>query len=243
LDRIKSIVAASHSTIKQYSIYKTSSQSSKMAETAQDTESTHSSDDTQFTRVVWIGLHNALSNSIKVYDISSDVLDKPDVFTEAKSLSKSLSNTKPTYSFKQKGWWKPYKLYDGDYSDDTSTPIVVADWKASNHFWMTQKFSFPPGSSHSDHDVAMKIVKSKFRDEGFVHNSVEYVWKFDNIWTRSKMSLIKKIGQEKKVVARCVGPFPGISISGALAVNEEEIDFVVALLTCCGVMRKDRQRK
>ena len=60
---------------------------------------------------------------------------------------------------------------------------------------------------------------------------------------RAKLALVKKIGQEEKVVARFRGPFPAIRTSGALAVDEEEVDFIVALLTCCGMLRKDRQRR
>jgi hypothetical protein len=197
----------------------------------------------KFTRVVWVALHNALSITIKVYDITSEVLDKPDMFKEAKTISKSLGKRPLTYSLKQKGWWKDYELIDGDSSDAKSTLPVIANWKPSFYDMMDQKFSFPPESTHSDHDITLKRIKMTTRMETFIKDSIEYFWRFDKVLVRSKLSLIKRVGQEEKVVARFDGPFPTFRICGALAVDEEEVDFIVAMLTCCGMLRKDRQRR
>jgi hypothetical protein len=199
--------------------------------------------DIKFTRVVWIALHNALSINIKIYDITSEVLDKPDGFEDAKAISKSLADRPVTYLIKQKGWWKEYELFDGDLSDKKSTPPILASWKPSRHHMMDQKFSFPSESSHSDHEITLKRIKLMKRQETFVKDSVEYYWHFDTSMARSKLVLVRKTGQEEKIVARFKGPFPTIRTSGALAVDEEEVDLIVALLTCCGMLRKDRQRR
>jgi hypothetical protein len=107
----------------------------------------------------------------------------------------------------------------------------------------TQIFTFPEDSPHSSHPITMKRVKIWNRTETFTKDSVEYQWRFDGALRRSRFTLYKLVGGQEVVVAKYKGPLPVLKPRGALLIDEKEIDSVVALLSCCGMIRKDRQRK
>jgi hypothetical protein len=192
------------------------------------------------TTAVYIRPFNALSTEIRIIDIKEDVPLQGDVYKASKKLS--LRTRAPAYSLKQRGWWQPYNCYSGNVFDKNTDPPLVAEWKPSNYDMDSQLFTFPEGSLSSDHDITLRRVKMLNRHEWFVHNSDLYTWRFDNRFTRAKMTLFKKFVEGEKAVATFHGPLPVIRTCGALSIDENEVDILIAILTCCGVLRKDRQR-
>lgn len=197
--------------------------------------------DTSITAAVYIRSFNALSTKIRIVDIKDDVTLQADLYEASKRLS--LKERIPAYTLNQRGWWKPYDCYSGDFVEKGTNSLPLAEWKPSNYDMDSQQFKFPEGSTASDHDITLKRVKVLNRDEWFVQDSVLYTWRFDNRFVRARMTLFKKTGQEEKAIARFHGPHPAFRTGGALSINENEVDFLVALLTCCGMLRKDRQRR
>jgi hypothetical protein len=201
-------------------------------------------EETKFTKALWIVLHQSLTFKFKTYEIDSKVLGQSDPFKDARKIGEELAKSSPAnFSSKARGWFELHDLFDGDYSDEKADLNVIASWKASRGDLADQIFTFPDGSPHSSHTITMKRVKVWNRSETFVNDSVEYQWRFDSPLSRSRFTLYKIFGGQEVVVAKYKGPLPVFRPKGALLVNEKEIDFVVALLSCCGVIRKDRQRK
>ena len=201
----------------------------------------------RYTRVLYITPHTSLSTKIKVHDLTSSISGSSvskEFSSEAEQLGKSLVDATPLYTLVRRGWWQPIPVYEGD-SEGKTDDDAIATWKPSKSAVRSQKFSFPSSSPHSSHVLSMKRPSFRYH-ETFVRESVEYIWKFEFKKmgkTRRPITLWKKIGNQQTAVARFTSPFRMAKTGGTLIVNADEVDTVVALLTCCGILRKIRQRR
>lgn len=90
---------------------------------------------------------------------------------------------------------------------------------------------FPPGSSHSRHQIEMCPVGDKGDDEkkheAFVKNSIPYFWDMTN----GRVGILYKCLNQKRVEIARVAGF-GFDKDAVLVLNGHELDDVVALSTC-----------
>jgi hypothetical protein len=204
------------------------------------------------TRVFWIAQFGVMSKAIKIYDITSSTSQSKEIYREPKEASKLVKDQAATYSFKKRGWRKPYDMYHGDWttSDTTEPAPIIASWKG-NRQMRSSHYSFPESSPHSSHDITMKRMTVWKRTETFIVDSVQYSWKFNNGYTRSKLTLTRTLGGRETVVAHFNGLFPHIYQAGVLSIQDDLEDggkdaynlIVLAIMTCCTMLRKDRQRR
>ena len=64
---------------------------------------------------------------------------------------------------------------------------------------------------------------------------------FDSKISQRKLTLYKCMGVERVVVAKYCG-MATFKTGGILLLDSEEVDEVIAVITCCAMLRKKRQR-
>jgi hypothetical protein len=203
--------------------------------------------DIQITRIIYITPHQSLTSEIRVHDLTTSLSQSSsskEFLSESESVGQSLIDATPLYTLVRQGWWHAIPVYQGKPDGKTDSD-AVATWRPSRGSLGTQKFAFPPNSPNSSHTLSMK--RPSFRhSELFVQESVEYIWRFESRSigkVRRPITLWKKIGNHEIPVARFQSPYRVSKTGGTLIVNEKEVDLVVAFVTCCGMLRKIRQRR
>ena len=199
------------------------------------------------TRVFYITPHGNTKQAIKIHDLTNKLSRleySTEIEEEAEKLGQSLADETPLYTIVQPGWWKTITLYAGAaQAEGENTSEALITWKPSGAAHSKQSFNFPESSPFSSHDLTMRLTGSFFtRNEAFVKDSVQYLWRFDSKW-QYKHTLYKKIGQSEMCVAKFRTPFRAYKTGGTIFVNEDEIDAVVATITSCAMLRKIRQRR
>ncbi|KAF1815910.1 hypothetical protein P152DRAFT_201488 [Eremomyces bilateralis CBS 781.70] len=119
----------------------------------------------------------------------------------------------------------------------------IGTWKGS--IFSTQKsvFEFPADSPHSSHPIVMKPMGLWTASEEFVKESVRHIGKFDKRLSSRYFTLFKQIGSQEIPVAQYRSTKLSVWIGGGvLAIDDKEIDPVVAVLWCANMLRKVEQR-
>jgi len=198
---------------------------------------------TSSIKVLWIVPHSSWNKTITIYDLTDTVevdtkhLDKIFDKCEKEAKIKISSGAPAKFVLNRPGLRTDYKVYDGAAS--RADPEVLADWDIARFNFATHVFKFPPSSVHSSHNVSLKKVTKTLRGEQFVKDSVPYMWKYDKIPFKN-MTLVRAIGKQETPVAFYRTRFPTIRTGGAVVVDENEMDVLVAVLTTCGMLRRDR---
>jgi hypothetical protein len=128
---------------------------------------------------------------------------------------------------------------DGSYG----SADLVAEWKGGWYSGAKNRLGFPADSAHCSHTVTMTTGSYiQFRD-AFVVDSVSFEWSCVNKWTMRQFRLDRIIGKERTTVAMAWKPKSQIMHQGGvLVVDADQVDEVVAVLTCMVVLRKQRQK-
>lgn len=205
----------------------------------------HESPCFQPTSVYWVSPHGLLTKNITVLDLTKD-MDVPytgmtrEYKAHVRTTLKDHSYT-PIITCKRKNW--AGLTYDIVNSRDEH----IAHW---SHPWTSVRsahLTFPESSAHCPHNLELNVKSWASRTENFTVNSQPYIWEPDSFWHSNGMTLYKALGSgetEQRVVVgkyaqKCYG---GFVTGGTVAVDEKQLDGVVALLTLIVVLKKKRQR-
>lgn len=192
----------------------------------------------QHTHVLQIFPHKS-REGINIHDLTASITAPypSDAFKQqALALAKDRADSPPTWTIRDPDRSRPGRIrtLHGNSSDE-----VLASWDPSHWEHGANDFSFPDGSPHCTHALAM-TRRGVLRHEAFVHDSVPHVWRCDSV-SRRTATLYKEIGGREMVVARYATPSVFSKTGGTLVVDAGEVDLVVALLTCAGMILKLRQ--
>ncbi|KAH0541581.1 hypothetical protein FGG08_003929 [Glutinoglossum americanum] len=120
----------------------------------------------------------------------------------------------------------------------------IATWKASHFSTGPSHLTFPAQSPHSSHTITLRPPRRFLsRNESFVHNSATYTWAYESWIHPSRVALWRELpGGGKKLLARY---WQGIDwrTGGTIVVEGEEVDAVIAVVTCVVLLKKKRQRR
>ena len=211
-------------------------------------------------RALYITAHNNFSKKVKVYDLTPHLTatyPSEDFKTQAKELLKSdtlstcltITNRRLLSRFyditvpasQQSDVQNPSSSEADDSANaGKSNEVMVAEWKAPLFSAGSTTISFPPDSPHCQHLLKVKPCGFFGEVESFVLNSVEYRWKSDHDgkWTHTKLKLTKVVAGQQSAVAKYWEPMHW-NKGGIVIFNDEEIDWVVVVLTCCVTSMKE----
>ena len=193
----------------------------------------------QPTKTFYIAPHGHFTSTVQVHDLTDKLQTAfpADAWTdEAEQIGESLADADPTYTLIQPGWLGAIKVYNGD-AEERSRSNTLASWKPTARGHARQVFEFPAGSKHAGH--ALTLAPAADGTYEFVMDSFEYIWRYDEKAKR-RLSLWKRIGAKDVQVAEYRSPQRFMNTGGALAVDEKEVDGLVAILSCCAMLRKGR---
>ena len=107
----------------------------------------------------------------------------------------------------------------------------------------TTKLAFMPGFGRDAHPIQSKPSGTLGYGETFVFNSVEYRWEVDNeaSWTEISYKLVKELPDRILIIGRYWAPMKWMR-SAAVTFDENELDCVVLLSTCCAMLVKKMQK-
>ncbi|KAH6677826.1 hypothetical protein F5X68DRAFT_263995 [Plectosphaerella plurivora] len=190
----------------------------------------------QYTHVIQV-FPDKSKKGIKVHDLTASITNPypSDAFKqEALQLAEAVAETPPTWIIRR----SQGRVRTLQSSAEEDAP-ALASWDPSHWEHGSNDFSFPADSPHSSHALSM-TRRGVLRNEGFVKDSVEYVWKCDSV-SRRTTTLYKNIGGRETVVAKYATPSVFSKTGGTMVVDSGEIDLIVAILTCAGMVLKLRQ--
>ena len=205
------------------------------------------------TCILYIKPHNSFTSQVKIHYIHHDLTVAPtygskefeDLLSAAENTGRSIPDSAPpAMTIVRQGFLRGAKVYKGAYLGDESSDSLIATWKTSHSAHGTNIFSFSQdvdGESSQQHDITLRPVSISKRAESFTKDSVEYIWRFDGMITKSRMTLVEKLGGRESVVAKYKGS-KRMNTGGIVVVDEEKLDVTMVPLTCCGMLRKVRQR-
>jgi hypothetical protein len=197
------------------------------------------------SKVIYIAPHTTFTTSIKIFDITHliNIPHHSDGFlaeTEVLGQGKLAADETPTWLLRldptRAGKKKPFICTEHDGSEDDATAL----WFPSAWVHGKNRIAFPLGSPHSEHDIAMLRPKSLSRTEGFVKDSIQFLWRYDGMSRRS-LGLWVVIGGQESIAAQYKAPSRFSRTGGTLLVNTTKVDLVVAFMTCVAMLRKIRQ--
>jgi hypothetical protein len=194
----------------------------------------------QHTHVIQLFPHKS-HDGIKIHDLTPSITTPypSDAFKEETlQLAKDRADSPPTWIIRDPPRSQGNRIRTLHFSPDEDAP-VLASWDPSRWEHGTNDFSFPDDSPHSSH-VISTTRRGMLRHEAFVKDSVEYIWKCDSA-SRRTTTLYKTIGGREMVVAKYAMPSIFAKTGGTLVVDAGEVDLVVAILTCAGMVLKLRQ--
>ena len=164
-------------------------------------------DDEKFApnKIYYIQSHVMGSKEIIIVDITGKVsltfVDGKNVSEEFREAAKQVGTAKdaiPAFRFTKLHWYnKSYKAYRG--SDDST---LVAEWKHPVWSTGTAELTFPTGSKHCPHDLAIKPLSWKRRTAQFVIESVPLTWRHNDKYKSNRMTLSKRIAGVESTIAR-----------------------------------------
>lgn len=198
------------------------------------------------SKIIYIAPHTAFTTSIKIFDIthlvntphhhSDEFLAETEVLGQAKLTADDtptwLLRLDPSRAGKKKAF--TCTAHTGRLNDAT------ASWFPSAWTHGKNRIAFPPGSPHSEHEIVMLRPKSLSRTEGFVKDSIPFLWRHDGMSRRS-LGLWVVMGGQESIAAQYKAPSRFARTGGTLVVDTAKVDHVVALLTCVAMLRKIRQ--
>jgi hypothetical protein len=201
------------------------------------------------TRNVYLHNHTLFGTTINVTDLTLEVIksyDDPDFVAEALRVAfaqcapeKGVAKLPPTWMIRR-----------GDFFSramnvvETATGASLATWTLALLSAGTSELAFPAGSPHSSHPITMRPVKGFMVQERFVVDSAELAWKIErgaNVFD-VRYKLVRTAAGHARVVARYAHPPGSMYRGGILSVDENEVDIVVALVTCCVMIKKRVQK-
>ncbi|KAH8662618.1 hypothetical protein BX600DRAFT_437990 [Xylariales sp. PMI_506] len=118
---------------------------------------------------------------------------------------------------------------------ETASKAAVAELKGGVLSLGHWTISFPAGSAHSSHEIAMRPAGIASRADEFVHNSVPFFW--EQTRRHQLMQLFKAADGKRVEVARFIGKKPSAK-DGVLLLDEDQIDRLIAVITCVAELHR-----
>ena len=189
-------------------------------------------------RTYYIVPHSNFTKKIEIFDLTSQVKEQHDseaLKEEIKTLVKSSHPESCLTISKSNFWGTELAVHE------PPAGATIVEWKGSARAHGPSRFTFPADSSHSTHPIELKPSKFWTKNEQFVQDSITYSWEFDSNFSQRKLTLYKCMGVERVVVAKYCG-MATFKTGGILLLDSEEVDEIIAVITCCAMLRKKRQR-
>jgi len=183
-------------------------------------------------KIFFIKSSSGHSSDVAIFDVTTKVErnydDMSDQFVdEVETLAKDVEPSSATLELKRPRFLKRRTIVMDDSKEQ------VAEINAPVLGFGVRKFSFPQGSSHSSHDIEMKPVSIGSRAEGFVKDSVQYFWD-----KQDKIATLSKVMGDKRVHIAKFGAKHNYDKGGVLALDTQQIDAVVAMITCVALLQQ-----
>ena len=201
-------------------------------------------DSFDITKVIYISRHTGVTASIEIYDLT-DLVTAPYHSGEIPSQVEALvqkqlaAGESATWILRSNQAGKSSTPHPRPYlcTQLSGSPAgIVASWLPSAWNQGKNRISFLPSSPHSEHDIVMLRPSPLSRTHGFVKEGVQFLWRYDGISRRS-LGLWAVIGGQESIAAQYKAPSPFADAGGALFVDTNKIDVVVAFLTCLAMLR------
>jgi hypothetical protein len=199
-------------------------------------------------RIFYIVPHNLFSTETKVVDLTGTLPNTytgGDISNELRDAARNAGNDKflansPIYIIKRPHWWSTKSTA---YSVSQGEPFnELAYWKQPYTSVGTAHITFPDSSPDSTHELTISPPWLMSRTNTWVQDSVQYEWNCDSQLLANRMTLHKKVGGKRLVVARYAQRWGSWVTGGVLLVQEGEINALVAVLTTLVMLRKMQQR-
>jgi hypothetical protein len=180
---------------------------------------------------------------------------KAELLARAKRLASSSADGRDPairYKLSRAHWYndtrltvtKPETQCDEDEAEDggesSSARPFLAEYQSPLLGYGVTHLTFPPGSQHSSHEITVRPLNATRRTQGWVQDSVRYAWDVNRRLFPGGggvLSLWKAIGSTQKIeIGRYQSETGKFMPGGMMAVDEDEIDLLVAVLTCLAVL-------
>lgn len=202
------------------------------------------------TRAVYLHNHTLFGTTINATDLTphlSRSYDDPDFVAEALrvafsrcTLDKGEAWLPPTWTIRRRDFFS--RVMD---VIDMASGASLARWTLALRSAGASELTFPDGSSHSSHPITVRpAAGGVMLQERFVIDSAELAWKIERVANPFDVNykLVRTAGGHARVVARYAHPPGSMGRGGILSVDEGEVDVVVALVTCCVMIKKRVQK-
>src|SRR5215469_11547090 len=201
-------------------------------------------------RIFYIVPHNLWSTETKVLDLTGSLPDTiaytggvisnelRDVARDA-GKDKFLANS-PIYIIKRPHWWSTKSTVYSASKDKPSKELAY--WKQPYTSTGKAHITFPVSSPDGTHELTVSPPSLISRTNAWVQDSVQYEWDCDSWLLANRMTLHKKLGGKRLVVARYAQRWGSWVTGGVLLVQEGEINALVTVLTAVVMLRKMQQR-
>ncbi|KAH6695072.1 hypothetical protein F5X68DRAFT_28281 [Plectosphaerella plurivora] len=202
------------------------------------------------TRNVYLHNHTLFGTTINATDLTSHLAktySDPDFVAEALQVAfaqctpeKGEAALTPTWTIRR-----------GDFFSramdvvETATGASLARWTLALLSTSASELTFSSDSPHSSHPITVRPVgSSSMLQERFVVDSAELAWKIERGANPFdvRYKLVRTAAGHAHVVARYAHPPGSMYRGGILSVDENEVDVVVALVTCCVMIKKRVQK-
>lgn len=132
-----------------------------------------------------------------------------------------------------------------------SSGVEVAQFHSALLSFGASHIHFPVESTHCSHEITVRPLSLLNRAQAFVKDSITYVWETPTVALprssssssklpgRRKVSLYKAVSSKKVEIARYESASGKFELNGVLALEEREIDPLVAVLTLVGVLQQN----
>lgn len=198
------------------------------------------------TRVFWIPYWHQLSKTISIHDITARMAGhwQGAVNKEYRELAKAMYQKygeAPAFTATAK---TALRLQYG-FCDAAGREL--ADWDHGFSSRRDVRWTFPPdGKTEHWHGHPVEMIRANktfTRDRVFTVDSVMYSVEMDSSWRTNQFTIYKIVGNQKVTVARFGQKWAGAwFVGGALVVDTEELDEMLAILAALVMLKQNKQR-
>lgn len=192
------------------------------------------------THAFYIRRHTNWSKTIKVIDLTPEILPSysggpiPDSLRDtARHLADSPSRAdNPTYLFTRR---HVLRICSDIIMTDPNSRLLhkaeIATWTEPRNRYRSVPVRFPQHSEHMEDFVMPAPQHWMGRTASWWQAKYKYEWRYDSILASNRMTLIKWVGKEEKIVARYVQRWGGFVAGGLVLVDGGLLDEKMVVLT------------
>jgi hypothetical protein len=189
------------------------------------------------TKILYVVPRSNWAKKTSVLDLTDQLYDSfhddftPEFHSSARRLVMASPPPPSFLSLTRNHWYSSSHVAVVD-----ATGAKVAEWYSPAMSYGDTTVTFPEDSTHSDHPLSLKALKLTQRAQSFVKDSITYVWVAEKRFKSGSLTLYKASASKKVEVARYQSESGSFVTGGPLVVVTNEVDEVVALLTCLAVL-------